>query len=55
MELIYCNFNAKQNGRTCAIFVFYCWSNSLVNRQTKMDRIRRHQISARPFPRHEKF
>ncbi len=26
-----------------------------VYRQTKIDRIRRRQIDARPFPRHEKF
>jgi hypothetical protein len=55
MEMIYCNFNANQNGTKCFNFIWYCSSKSFLFTDTEMDRIRRRQICARSFLRHEKF
>jgi hypothetical protein len=56
MELIYCNFFANQNGTTSFNFIFCLFALFIfVYRQPEMDRIRRRQIAARPFPRTEKF
>jgi hypothetical protein len=55
MEMIYCDFFSNENGMKCVIIILgKLFSNSFVYRQTNMDRIRRRQISARPFLRSEK-
>jgi hypothetical protein len=56
MEIVYCDFYPNKNGTASFRFTaFFLLSNSLICRFTKMDRIRRRQIGARPFLRHEKF
>jgi hypothetical protein len=59
MEMIFCDFNPNQNGIGVYCFLFYSfnWSSNyfLIDRQTKMDRIQRRQIDARPFLRPAQF
>jgi hypothetical protein len=66
MEALYCNFYSNQNGTQSLPVWYIIWPrlpvinwlippNSFNCRQTKMDRIRRREISARPFLRPEKF
>jgi hypothetical protein len=57
MLMIYCNFNHNENinGMVCVLFMFLLAKLVvyffLIDRKTKMDRIRRRQISVRPFLR----
>jgi hypothetical protein len=58
METVYCDFYPNQNGATYNILLLLVHFSSnffFFYRQTEMDWIRRRQISARPFLRHEKF
>ena len=59
MEMIFCDFNPNQNGIGVYCFLFHSfnWSSNyfLIDRQTKMDRIQRRQIDARPFLRPAQF
>ena len=59
MEMIYCDFNSNQNGIRPTVFYFTRLTGRLIifliDRQTKMDRIQRRQIGARPFLRPAQF
>ena len=57
MEMIYCDFYPNLNGfGVFSILLVNWWSNYfLIDRLSKKDRIRRRQISARPFLRPAQF